>query len=54
MSVVLMYHALYLGSDTSSIDPEDLPYAVSEAEFAAQMQCLAVRQTGLFRVGEQP
>ena len=37
MSVVLMYHALYRGSDTSSIDPEDLPYAVSEAEFAAQM-----------------
>lgn len=47
MSVVLMYHALYRGDDTSAIDAEDLPYAVAERHFAAQLDAIvARRETG--------
>ena len=48
MSVVLMYHALYQGNDTSMIDDEDLPYALSEASFIEQMDLLASCRVGLF------
>ncbi len=41
MTVVLMYHALYRDDDTSLIDDEDLPYAVSESAFIEQMDLLA-------------
>lgn len=54
MSVVLMYHALYRGNDTSLIDDEDLPYAISEATFIAQMDLLVSRQVGLFDGVETP
>ena len=54
MSVVLMYHALFRGSDTSAIDQEDLPYAVSEADFCAQLDLLATRQVGVYSPGEAP
>jgi peptidoglycan/xylan/chitin deacetylase (PgdA/CDA1 family) len=54
MSIVLMYHALYRESDTSSIDKEDLPYAVSEAQFVAQMERLAEKSVGAFTGESQP
>ena len=54
MSVVLMYHALYRGIDTSAIDQEDLPYAVSEAEFAAQLDLLLSKKVGLFESAQMP
>ncbi len=48
MSVVLMYHALYAGSNTSLIDTEDLPYAVSVSEFTQQMELLQQYSVGLW------
>lgn len=48
MSVVLMYHALYRDGDVSMIDPVDLPYAVAESDFIAQIDLLANRSVGLF------
>lgn len=54
MTVVLMYHALYRGKDTSSIDQEDLPYAVSDVAFAAQLDALQDKRVGLFGQNEQP
>ncbi len=54
MSVVLMYHALYRGTDTSAIDQEDLPYAVSENEFAAQLDLLLSKKVGLFESSQVP
>lgn len=54
MSIVLMYHALYRGSDISSIDKEDLPYAVSEAQFVAQLERLAEKSVGVFTGESQP
>ncbi len=54
MSVVLMYHALYRGSDTSDIDQEDLPYAVSEANFIAQLDRLTGRRVGLLEADNTP
>jgi peptidoglycan/xylan/chitin deacetylase (PgdA/CDA1 family) len=54
MTVVLMYHALFRASDTSLIDQEDLPYAISEAAFAAQLDNLAGRRAGLFESGQSP
>lgn len=54
MSIVLMYHALYRGSDTSSIDREDLPYAISEAQFVAQLERLAEKSVGAFTGESQP
>lgn len=54
MSVVLMYHALYRGTDTSAIDQEDLPYAVSETEFAAQLDLLLGKNVGLFDASQSP
>ncbi|MBX2839703.1 MAG: polysaccharide deacetylase family protein [Gammaproteobacteria bacterium] len=47
MSVVLMYHALYSGDDTAGISAEDLPYAVSEENFIAQLDKLAEKRVGL-------
>ena len=47
MSVVLMYHGLYPGSDTSRIDAEDLPYAVSVENFVAQLDRLKDKRVGL-------
>lgn len=44
MSVVLMYHALHPGDDTSAIDAEDLPYAVAERDFVAQLDALRARR----------
>jgi len=51
MSVVLMYHGLYHGEDTSRIDKEDLPYAVSSSNFAKQLDALHGKSVGL--VGNQ-
>jgi hypothetical protein len=48
MSIVLMYHSLYEGEDTSAIDAEDLPYAVSKDNFIKQLDRLAKKRTGLF------
>ena len=48
MSVVLMYHALYRNEDTSLIDDEDLPYAVSEETFVAQLDAIASKRVGVF------
>ncbi len=48
MSVVMMYHALYRGEDTSAIDQEDLPYAVSEENFVRQLDSLQGKRVGLF------
>lgn len=47
MSVVLMYHALYSGEDTSRIDAEDLPYAVSTENFVRQLDRMAKKKIGL-------
>ena len=47
MSVVLMYHGLYAGDDTSRIDAEDLPYAVSKENFIAQLDRLQSKRIGL-------
>ena len=52
MSVVLMYHALFPDNDTSAIDAEDLPYAVSVSDFTRQLDLLAERRVGLFNVEE--
>ncbi len=54
MSIVLMYHALYRGSDTSAIDSEDMPYAVSEDQFAAQLDRIAERGAGTFCSADTP
>lgn len=48
MSVVLMYHALYRQEDTSLIDDEDLPYAVSEQNFKEQLDAIAASTSGVF------
>jgi len=47
MTAVLMYHALYKGEDTSRIDAEDLPYAVSEKNFIQQLDFLREKNVGL-------
>ncbi len=47
MSVVLMYHALYKDDDTSRISTEDLPYAVSEQNFIAQLDLIASKSVGV-------
>lgn len=47
MSVVLMYHGLYSGEDTSRIDAEDLPYAVSTSNFVRQLDRLHDKRVGL-------
>ncbi|MGQ7844947.1 polysaccharide deacetylase family protein [Granulosicoccus sp. 3-233] len=54
MSVVLMYHALYRDDDTSAIDQEDLPYAVSEENFIRQLDSLQGKRVGLFDQSEEP
>lgn len=54
MSVVLMYHALYRDDDTSLIDDEDLPYAVSQSNFIAQLDSLATRRVGIFDGSAEP
>lgn len=54
MSVVLMYHALYRDNDTSLIDEEDLPYAVSESNFVEQMDLLASHKVGIFDGSSSP
>lgn len=54
MTVVLMYHALYRGDDTSAIDQEDLPYAVSEQDFARQLDSLRDKRVGQFEQGQSP
>jgi hypothetical protein len=52
MSVVLMYHSLYEGDDTSAIDAEDLPYAVSKEKFIQQLDHLARVRSGVFVPGD--
>ncbi len=47
MTIVLMYHALYKGNDTSRIDAEDLPYAVSEETFVAHLDAMQKQRVGL-------
>lgn len=47
MSVVLMYHALHPDNDTSSIDLEDQPYAVSESTFREHLAMLKDYSVGL-------
>lgn len=54
MTVVLMYHALYRGDDTSAIDQEDLPYAVSEQAFTEQLDALQSKRVGQFEQGQSP
>jgi len=56
MSVVLMYHALFSGNDTSNIDAEDLPYAVSVDNFRQQLDSLQNKKVGLLdeKAGEMP
>lgn len=49
-----MYHALFRGSDIADIDQEDRPYAVSEADFMAQLDLLADKHVGLFAPGQIP
>ena len=44
-----MYHALYHGEDTSRIDSEDLPYAVSTSNFVAQLDKLKSKRVGLLK-----
>lgn len=51
MSIVLMYHALYEGDDTSAIDTEDLPYAVSKENFIQQLDQLSKVKSGVFAAG---
>ena len=46
-----MYHALYRGEDSGAIDAEALPYALAEADFVAQLDCLVARGIG-HRPGE--
>jgi len=48
MSIVLMYHALYENEDTSLIDSDDLPYAVSVSDFTQQMELLRQYSVGLW------
>ena len=48
MSVVLMYHSLYEGNDTSNIDDEDLPYAVSKEDFIQQIDQIAELSSGIY------
>jgi len=47
MTVALMYHALYPGNNPSTIATEDRPYAVSEAAFVEQLNCLNTLRVGL-------
>ncbi len=56
MSVVLMYHGLYDGEDTSRIDAEDLPYAVSKHNFVQQLDRMQNKSVGLLdeKAGEMP
>jgi len=42
-----MYHSLYDGDNTDRIDAEDLPYAVSTADFIAQLDRLKNKRVGL-------
>jgi len=53
MSVVLMYHSLYNGEDTSRIDAEDLPYAVSTSNFIAQLDRLTNKRVGMLDLKNQ-
>lgn len=48
MSVVLMYHSVFPDNDHSSVDAEDLPYAVKLSDFKQQLDALAEQKTGLF------
>lgn len=48
MSAVLMYHAIFADGDTSNVDAEDLPYALSVSEFTRQLDALASKPVGLF------
>lgn len=48
MSIVLMYHSLFEGDDTSAIDAEDLPYAVSLDNFTRQLDLIAQRSSGTY------
>ncbi len=54
MSVVLMYHGIFPDNDTSTIDAEDLPYALSVSNFTRQLDLLAQRRVGLYDAGETP
>lgn len=54
MSVVLMYHSLYNGVNTNSIDAEDLPYAVSTENFVAQLDRLKNKSIGLLTNNAMP
>lgn len=48
MTVALMYHGLYTDdTDLARIDAEDQPYAVSKAEFEAQLKILKALKTGV-------
>ena len=54
MSVVLMYHSLYEGDDTSAIDAEDLPYGVSKENFIRQLDSIVKHRSGVFAPGDTP
>lgn len=43
-----MYHSLYEGEDTSAIDDEDLPYAVSKDSFIQQLDLISQRLSGIY------
>ena len=47
MTVVLMYHGVFADKDTSRIDAEDLPYAVSVTNFVQQLDSLQAKRVGL-------
>ncbi len=54
MSVVLMYHDIFPDNDTSTVDAEDLPYALSVSDFTRQLDVLAERPVGLYNDGSFP
>jgi len=43
-----MYHSLYEGDDTNSIEVDDLPYAVSKENFIQQLDQLVAMRSGVF------
>lgn len=49
-----MYHGLFPDDDTSTIDAEDLPYALSVSDFTRQLDLLAKHKVGLYAVGQAP
>jgi len=49
-----MYHAVFPDNDNSSVDSEDLPYAVSLSDFRRQLDLLAEHKVDLYGAGKNP